>query len=100
MDAPQVKRALISVSDKTGLVEFAQGLAAAGITIYSTGGTRSHLEAAGLTVEDVSSYTQFPEMMDGRLKTLHPKIFGGILGLLRSSSARPGYELATGSGRG
>ncbi|HTN73722.1 MAG TPA: bifunctional phosphoribosylaminoimidazolecarboxamide formyltransferase/IMP cyclohydrolase [Pirellulaceae bacterium] len=74
-----VRRALISVSDKTGLAEFAQGLAAQGIEIYSTGGTRKFLEEAGLSVRDVSSYTGFPEMMDGRLKTLHPKIFGGIL---------------------
>ena len=72
-------RALISVSDKTGLAEFAQGLAAAGIEIYSTGGTRRHLAEAGLQVEDVSAYTGFPEMMEGRLKTLHPKIFGGLL---------------------
>jgi len=72
-------RALISVSDKTGLAEFAQGLAAAGIEIYSTGGTRRHLAEAGLQVEDVSAYTGFPELMEGRLKTLHPKIFGGLL---------------------
>ena len=76
---PPIQRALISVSDKSGLAEFAQSLAAAGIEIYSTGGTRRHLESAGLTVRDVSQYTQFPEMMDGRLKTLHPKIFGGLL---------------------
>ncbi len=74
-----VRRALISVSDKTGLAEFAQALAAQGIELYSTGGTRKFLEDAGLKVQDVSAYTGFPEMMDGRLKTLHPKIFGGIL---------------------
>ncbi|MCA9267740.1 MAG: bifunctional phosphoribosylaminoimidazolecarboxamide formyltransferase/IMP cyclohydrolase [Planctomycetales bacterium] len=71
--------ALISVSDKTGLIDFAQGLAACGVTIYSTGGTRKHLENAGVAVRDISEYTGFPEMMDGRLKTLHPKVFGGIL---------------------
>jgi len=67
------------VSDKSGLLEFAQGLAAAGVEIYSTGGTRKHLEDAGLTVCDVAAYTGFPEMLDGRLKTLHPKVHGGIL---------------------
>jgi phosphoribosylaminoimidazolecarboxamide formyltransferase/IMP cyclohydrolase len=74
-----IKRALISVSDKNGLTEFAQGLAAADVEIFSTGGTRKHLEDAGIKVQDVSQYTGFPEMMDGRLKTLHPKVFGGIL---------------------
>jgi phosphoribosylaminoimidazolecarboxamide formyltransferase/IMP cyclohydrolase len=76
---PTVRRAIISVSDKLGLNDFARGLADAGVEIYSTGGTRRHLETAGLNVRDISSYTGFPEMMDGRLKTLHPKIFGGIL---------------------
>ena len=79
MSGPQVRRALVSVSDKTGLVEFARELVALGVQIYSTGGTRKHLEEQGLQVEDIASYTGFPEMMDGRLKTLHPKIFGGIL---------------------
>jgi phosphoribosylaminoimidazolecarboxamide formyltransferase/IMP cyclohydrolase len=79
MQSPPVKRALISVSDKTGLAEFARGLAAAGVAIYSTGGTGKFLEDAGVPVRDVSDYTGFPEMMDGRLKTLHPKVFGGIL---------------------
>ncbi len=76
---PRINNALISVSDKTGLADFARGLVAAGVKIYSTGGTRRHLEEAGLAVEDIASYTGFPEMMDGRLKTLHPKVFGGIL---------------------
>ena len=80
MTSPQIRRALISVSDKMGLVEFAIGLRDAGVEIFSTGGTRRHLESNGLTVRDVAEYTGFPEMMDGRLKTLHPKIFGGILG--------------------
>ncbi|MBN1589518.1 MAG: bifunctional phosphoribosylaminoimidazolecarboxamide formyltransferase/IMP cyclohydrolase, partial [Pirellulales bacterium] len=79
MQSPTVRRALISVSDKTNLTEFAQGLTAAGVEIYSTGGTRKHLKAAGIAVRDLSQYTGFPEMMDGRLKTLHPKVFGGIL---------------------
>lgn len=76
---PQVKRALISVSDKTGLTEFAKGLVAAGVQLFSTGGTKSRLEADGVPVVDVSDYTGFPEMMSGRLKTLHPKVHGGIL---------------------
>ncbi len=79
MPPTPVTNALISVSDKMGLADFARGLEAAGVTIYSTGGTRKHLEQAGIAVRDVSAYTGFPEMMDGRLKTLHPKIFGGIL---------------------
>lgn len=73
------KNALISVSDKNGLSEFARRLAAAKFNIFSTGGTRKHLEEAGLKVRDIAEYTGFPEMMDGRVKTLHPKVFGGIL---------------------
>jgi phosphoribosylaminoimidazolecarboxamide formyltransferase/IMP cyclohydrolase len=74
-----VKRAIISVSDKLGLVDFARGLTDAGVEIYSTGGTGRHLETSGVKVRDISAHTGFPEMMHGRLKTLHPKIFGGIL---------------------
>lgn len=74
-----IKRALISVSDKTGIVELAQGLDHLGITILSTGGTAKLLQEAGITVTEVSNYTGFPEMLDGRVKTLHPKIHGGIL---------------------
>lgn len=74
-----IQRALISVSDKLGLADFGKGLVECGLEIFSTGGTRRHLETAGLPVEDIASYTGFPEMMDGRLKTLHPKVFGGIL---------------------
>ena len=70
---------LISVSNKLGLAGFARALVAAGVEIYSTGGTRKHLESEGIPVRDVSEYTGFPEMMDGRLKTLHPKVHGGIL---------------------
>jgi len=79
MQSPPVKRALVSVSDKFGLAGFARGLSAAGVEIYSTGGTRRHLESEGLPVCDIAAYTGFPEMMDGRLKTLHPKVHGGIL---------------------
>ena len=79
MSSPAVKRALISVSDKSGLAEFAKGLAECGVEIYSTGGTRKFLQENGLEVKEVAAYTGFPEMMDGRLKTLHPKVFGGIL---------------------
>lgn len=75
-----IKRALISVSDKTGVVPFAQGLAAHGIQILSTGGTCRLLMSEGVPVTEVSDHTGFPEMMDGRVKTLHPKIHGGILG--------------------
>src|SRR5271154_4883328 len=75
----RVSRALISVSDKTGVVEFARALAGHGIELVSTGGTRKTLSDAGLTVLDVSDLTGFPEMMDGRVKTLHPAVHGGLL---------------------
>jgi phosphoribosylaminoimidazolecarboxamide formyltransferase / IMP cyclohydrolase len=74
-----VKRALISVSDKSGLVPFAQNLAKHGVTLISTGGTAKALAEAGLKVEEVAAVTQFPEMLDGRVKTLHPAVHGGIL---------------------
>jgi phosphoribosylaminoimidazolecarboxamide formyltransferase/IMP cyclohydrolase len=77
----QVGRALLSVSDKTGLVEFARGLAELGIEIVSTGGTARELSDAGLRVRQVSDLTGFPEIMDGRVKTLHPKLYGGLLAL-------------------
>ncbi|MEN8686210.1 MAG: bifunctional phosphoribosylaminoimidazolecarboxamide formyltransferase/IMP cyclohydrolase [Desulfuromonadales bacterium] len=76
-----IKRALISVSDKTGIVAFAEGLSRFGVEILSTGGTASMLREAGLEVKDVSEHTGYPEMLDGRVKTLHPKIHGGLLGL-------------------
>jgi phosphoribosylaminoimidazolecarboxamide formyltransferase/IMP cyclohydrolase len=79
MNSPKIERALISVSDKTGLIEFARRLVAAGVEIYASGGTRRHLEESGIPVREVAAYTGFPEMMDGRIKTLHPKIHGGIL---------------------
>ena len=72
------KRALISVSDKSGIVEFATTLAKHGVELLSTGGTAKLLQEAGLTVTEVSDHTGFPEMMAGRVKTLHPKIHGGI----------------------
>jgi phosphoribosylaminoimidazolecarboxamide formyltransferase/IMP cyclohydrolase len=77
----RITRALISVSDKSGLVEFARGLAANGVELVSTGGTAKALKDAGLTVRDVSELTGFPEMMDGRVKTLHPKVHGGLLAI-------------------
>ena len=77
----RVTRALLSVSDKTGLVEFARALAGHGIELVSTGGTAKAIAAAGLKVTDVSELTGFPEMMDGRVKTLHPKVHGGLLAI-------------------
>ena len=91
-------RALISVSDKSGLVEFARALADEGIELISTGGTRKALADAGLPVLEVSELTGFPEMMDGRVKTLHPKVHGGLLAVrdnedhaaaMRSHDIRP-----------
>ena len=76
----RIRRALISVSDKTGIVDFARALAERGVEILSTGGTARLLQEAGIAVREVSDYTGFPEMMAGRLKTLHPRIHGGILG--------------------
>ena len=74
-----IKRALISVSDKTGIVEFAQALQAQNVEILSTGGTYKLLCDNNIAAIEVSEYTGFPEMMDGRVKTLHPKVHGGIL---------------------
>ena len=76
-----IKRALISVSDKTGVVEFAKGLHELGVEIISTGGTMKAIADAGIPVKSVSEVTGFPEMMDGRVKTLHPMIHGGILAI-------------------
>jgi phosphoribosylaminoimidazolecarboxamide formyltransferase/IMP cyclohydrolase len=78
-DLIRIQRALISVSDKTGVVDFAKALAAHGVELLSTGGTAKLLASAGLPVIEVGDYTGFPEMMDGRVKTLHPKVHGGIL---------------------
>src|ERR1041385_7749075 len=77
----KIKRALISVSDKTGIVELARELKKFGVEIISTGGTARALREAGIEVTDVSDVTGFPEMMDGRVKTLHPKIHGALLGI-------------------
>src|SRR5512140_1249434 len=78
MSAP-IRQALLSVSVKAGLVDFARGLAALGVALLSTGGTARALKEAGLPVTEVGDYTGFPEMLDGRVKTLHPKVHGGIL---------------------
>jgi phosphoribosylaminoimidazolecarboxamide formyltransferase/IMP cyclohydrolase len=80
-DQTPIRRALISVSDKTGLIAAAAALAALGVELVSTGGTRAAIAAAGLTVKDVAELTGFPEMMDGRVKTLHPVVHGGLLGV-------------------
>ena len=82
----RIARALLSVSDKTGLVDFARGLAARGVELVSTGGTAKALREAGLKVVDVAEITQSPEMMDGRVKTLHPKIHGGLLAVRGKAS--------------
>ena len=81
--------ALLSVSDKTGIVDFADGLVRAGYTIISSGGTHAVLQAAGIAPIKVSEYTGSPEIMNGRVKTLHPKIHGGIL----SQRGNPSHEL-------
>ncbi len=81
VDVRPVTRALLSVSDKSGLIPFAQALAAKGVQLISTGGTAKAIAEAGLEVMDVSDLTGFPEMMDGRVKTLHPKVHGGILAI-------------------
>jgi phosphoribosylaminoimidazolecarboxamide formyltransferase/IMP cyclohydrolase len=81
VDRRRVARALLSVSDKTGLIELAQELAKHGVELVSTGGTRKALAEAGLAVKDITDLTGFPEMMDGRLKTLHPKVHGGLLAI-------------------
>src|ERR687883_186182 len=80
-DAVPVRRALISLSDKSGLDEFSSGLARHGVEIVSTGGTAAKLREQGAAVRDISDLTGFPEMMDGRVKTLHPKVHGGLLGV-------------------
>src|SRR2546429_7300106 len=77
----KIRRALISVSDKTGIVDFARELKRFKVEIISTGGTAKALRDAGIEVRDVSDITGFPEMMDGRVKTLHPKIHGALLGI-------------------
>src|SRR5881409_2449108 len=75
----RVQRAILSVTDKSGLVDFARKLASMGVELISTGGTAKLLRESGITVKDISELTGFPEMLDGRVKTLHPKVHGGIL---------------------
>lgn len=77
----KIERAIISVTDKAGVVEFGKSLSKFGVQILSTGGTAKVLREGGLSVTDISEYTGFPEMLDGRVKTLHPKVHGGLLGL-------------------
>src|SRR3989441_11017590 len=74
-----IRRAILSVTDKTGLVDFAQKLTGMGVELISTGGTAKLLRDSGISVKDISDLTGFPEMLDGRVKTLHPKVHGGIL---------------------
>ena len=78
-ETAKIQRAILSVTDKTGLAEFARNLAQSGVELISTGGTAKLLRDAGLKVKDISEHTGFPEMLDGRVKTLHPKVHGGIL---------------------
>lgn len=78
---PTIQRALFSLTDKTGAAEFARGLAAMGVELISTGGTAKLLRENGLVVKDVSEVTGFPEMLDGRVKTIHPRVAGGILAI-------------------
>src|SRR5574338_829410 len=80
-DLRPIRRALISVSDKTGIVDLARELTRLNVEIISTGGTAKALRDAGLTVRDISDTTGFPEMMDGRVKTLHPRVHGGLLAI-------------------
>src|ERR671910_3397900 len=77
----RVRRALLSVSDKTGIADFARGLAELGIELVSTGGTATALQEAGLEVRPIEDFTGFPEIMDGRVKTLHPRLYAGLLAL-------------------
>lgn len=88
----KINRAIISVTDKTGVVEFARSLAGMGVEIISTGGTAELIKNAGITVIPISSFTGFPEMLDGRLKTLHPKIHGGILGIRENAEHKTDME--------
>ncbi len=97
-DLRRITRALISVSDKTGLLDFARTLAGHGIELISTGGTSKAIADAGIAVRDVSEITQFPEMMDGRVKTLHPKVHGGLLAI-RENPEHEAAMLAHGIGQ-
>lgn len=88
----EMGRAIISLTNKGGMMPFGQGLVDRGFSIYSTGGTAEKLRERGMRVTDISELTGFPEMMDGRLKTLHPKVFGGILGRQDLESHRAAQE--------
>ncbi|HEV2820000.1 MAG TPA: bifunctional phosphoribosylaminoimidazolecarboxamide formyltransferase/IMP cyclohydrolase, partial [Solirubrobacteraceae bacterium] len=77
--AVQIRRALLSVTDKRGIVDFARGLAEGGVELISTGGTARELREAGLEVRPIEDFTGFPEIMDGRVKTLHPRLYAGLL---------------------
>ena len=88
----RITRALLSVSDKTGLIDFANELANYGVELVSTGGTAKALSEAGLNVTDVSKLTGFPEMMDGRVKTLHPKVHGGLLAIRSNAEHKKAME--------
>ena len=83
----RVRRALLSVSDKRGVADFARGLAGLGVELVSTGGTARELADSGLTVRAIDDYTGFPEIMDGRVKTLHPKLYAGLLALPGATDA-------------
>jgi len=83
---PKIQRAILSVTDKSGIVDFAKKLAEMRVELFSTGGTAKLLRESGVGVKDISELTGFPEMMDGRVKTLHPKVHGGILHV-RSNAA-------------
>jgi len=88
----KIKLALISVTDKSGIVAFAKALSGFGVEILSTGGTARAIRGGGIHVTDISDYTGFPEMMDGRVKTLHPKVHGGLLGLRDNPAHREMME--------
>ena len=90
----KIQRAILSVTDKTGLIEFARKLAGLGVELVSTGGTAKQLRDAGIPVKDISDLTGFPEMLDGRVKTLHPKVHGGILHR-RGDAGTPGCRRRT-----
>src|SRR5690606_31571761 len=91
-DLVPVRRALISVFDKTGIVEFARALTDHGVELVSTGGTAATLAGAGLVVRDISELTGFPEIMDGRVKTLHPVVHGGLLGIRDDAEHRTAMD--------
>jgi len=94
----KIQRALLSVTDKAGIVDFAQALAQMGVELLSTGGTAKTIREAGVPVKDISEFTGFPEMLDGRVKTLHPKVHGGLL-YLRGNAQHEATMTSTASCR-